>query len=45
MMTLTELIINAQAAFRSMDNPQMSEAEFIADFIRGYFFAHTGIDK
>lgn len=44
MMTLTELIINAQAAYRSMDNPQMSEAEFIADFIQSYF-SHMDIDK
>lgn len=44
MMTLVELIINAQAAYRSMDDAQMSEAEFIADFIQSYF-AHTDIDK
>lgn len=41
MMTLTELIVNAQAAYRSMDNPQISEAEFIADFIQSYYFSFS----
>lgn len=32
-MTLADLILNAQAAYRSMDDPAMCEADFIADFI------------
>ena len=30
---MTELINNAIAAYRSMDNPPMDEAAFIADFL------------
>lgn len=35
-MPLADLIINAQSAYRSMDDPAMCEADFIADFISSY---------
>lgn len=35
-MSLADLIINAQRAYRSMDDAVMCEADFIADFISGY---------
>lgn len=35
-MSLADLIINAQSAYRSMDDPTMCEADFVADFISGY---------
>lgn len=35
-MSLADLIINAQSAYLSMNDPAMREADFTADFISGY---------
>lgn len=44
-MSLVDLIVNAQRAYRSMDDAVMCEAEFIADFISGsgYVLNHAHV--